>query len=339
MCGSKTLLLLSLFVVFLSCQQKEHYRYPSFTELQEPDKGEKTIVSGRIFNSQIYPHVKEIKLTIPDFSGAETVFTSSIDSSGTFHFEIYPLTTREITLSPVEDIIVVSPGDSLFVEKDFANISHTVFSGNDAILNEQISKFRNSYLGRYNFPYEWPYLEYKAACDRHLQEIHEKLAAFQQKNNTSEKFNNWANKQIQLDYYSDLFQFPYQHYIRTKEPFIEKEAYYGFVGELKKMVDNTIVMADYFRVMELYNMNVLFKGFPETVEPPTQKTLREILAKLMNSSDNHFLAQLSASTWLNNGLSANFTQEIEENIDLVDSVITDPFLRVTLQKRFNQVKA
>ncbi|MDO5663990.1 MAG: TlpA disulfide reductase family protein [Bacteroidia bacterium] len=335
---TKTILSSILLIFLFSCIQKEPHHYPSFTEMQEPDKGEKTIVSGRISNLHVYPHVKEIKLTIPDLRGAETVFTSPIDSSGMFYFEIYPLITREITLTPVEDIIVVSPGDSLFIEKDFANITHTVFSGNDAELNRHINLFRGSYLGRYHFPYELSYMEYKDTCDMKLQEIREKLTVFQQENGTSETFNNWAEKQIQLDYYSELFQFPFQHYMRTKKTFTEKEVYYGFVEDLKKMVDNSIVMADYFRVMELYNINVLFKGFPETVEPSTQKTLRGILTELMNSSDNDFLVQLSASTWLNNGLNANFTQEIEENIDLMDSVITDPFIRASLQKRFNQVK-
>ncbi|MDD2245705.1 MAG: TlpA disulfide reductase family protein [Proteiniphilum sp.] len=332
-------LLISLLAIFCSCLQKATHHYPSFTEMQEPDKGEKTIVSGRISNLHVYPHVKEIKLTIPNLRGAETVFTSPIDSSGTFRFEIYPLITREITLTPVEDIIVVSPSDSLFIEKDFANITHTVFSGNDAELNRHINLFRGSYLGRYHFPYELPYMEYKDTCDIKLQDIREKLTVFQQENGTSETFNNWAEKQIQLDYYSELFQFPFQHYARTKKPFTEKETYFGFMNDLKKMVDNSIVMADYFRVMELYNMfTIFFDDFPEKLPEKPQTPLREILTDLMSRSDNEFFTQLSASTWLNNELNANSTREIEENIGLVDSVITDPFLRASLQNRFNQVK-
>lgn len=52
-----------------------------------------------------------------------------------------------------------------------------------------------------------PYMDFKTACDKQLAETRQKLAVFQTENNTSETFNLWAQKQIELDYYNALLSF------------------------------------------------------------------------------------------------------------------------------------
>ena len=72
----KHLCLLFAILSFLGCKaQKGH-----------EDLAKEVIISGRVFNREVYPKEKEVKLEIPYLSGLETVYTSPIADDGTFCF-------------------------------------------------------------------------------------------------------------------------------------------------------------------------------------------------------------------------------------------------------------
>src|SRR5690554_4069122 len=131
------LLLVLFFTASLACHQEKEVEYPPFSARQEPDKGEKAIVHGKISNLHVYPHVKEVVLTLPDFTMAGEMHLSPIDSTGEFYFEIYPVAPREFFLVPIEDRLMIAPGDTLYVEHDFSDITNSRFSGSAAVLNQQ----------------------------------------------------------------------------------------------------------------------------------------------------------------------------------------------------------
>ncbi|MBK5194807.1 MAG: hypothetical protein JJE08_02065 [Proteiniphilum sp.] len=155
------LLFLFPFLLFTCQQQQEERSYPPFSLQEEPEKGEKAVIEGRISNLQLYPHVREIQLIMPNFSRSGEVYISPIDSSGVFRFEVYPVVPREFSLTPIQDRMLVAPGDSLYIEHDFADIMNTRISGRGGEVNSQITQFRNNYLGRYPGDYELSYQEYK----------------------------------------------------------------------------------------------------------------------------------------------------------------------------------
>src|SRR5690554_3645966 len=196
----KTLFVILMPILLFACHSRqEKSDYPLFSEQQEPVKGEKAVIHGKISNLQVYPHVGEIQLILPDFSRTGEVLTSPIDSTGLFRFEVYPVAAREFSLNPIQDRLLVAPGDSLYIEHDFADIMNTRVSGKGSEVNNQITKFRGGYLGRYSFSYETLHLEYKKLCDKQLGETCEKLKLFQKENNTSDQFNQWAEKQVRMD--------------------------------------------------------------------------------------------------------------------------------------------
>ena len=164
------LLLVLLSIFCLACNQEKKGEYPPFSARQVPNKGEKAIVHGKISNLHVYPHVNEVVLTLPDFSLTGEMRLSPIDSTGEFYFEIYPVVPREFSLTPIEDRLMIAPGDTLYIEHDFSDITNTRFSGSAAVLNQQIARFRNKYLGRYIFDYNLSYLEFKEKCDKQLEE-------------------------------------------------------------------------------------------------------------------------------------------------------------------------
>lgn len=344
----KKILFLLTLSFLTACQQPSGTKNaPMFTG-EEIDPGEKAVITGRIINRDVYPHVKWLEIKLLDFYGNETAHSSPIAEDGMFRFEIYPITTREISFVPVEDRIVIAPGDSLYIEKDFRNIGRTVFEGTNAELNRHINAFRNQYLGRYSQPYELPFSDFKADTKRQYEETLQKLAAFQQENNTSETFNTWAKKQTALDYYNALFSFPYQHTIRTKKELTRKERkiYYDFVKEFEQGVDNSIIMADNFKVVSVFSRYIIEESYPEfypkinEVQLNNAQLLNKILERLKTSSTNAYLSQFTFAGFINDlHLQAHKTDWIDSNRVLINNTITDPFLRATLNNQYNQVKA
>ena len=340
----KTLLIILLVAVAIAgCDRKQVNTAPMFAG-EEFDQGEKAIITGKISNRDVYPHVRWLEIKLLDFGGNETTHSSPITEDGMFRFDIYPITTREISFVPVEDRIVIAPGDSLYIEKDFKNIAHTVFGGTCAELNNQISAFRNKYLGRYSQPYELSYMDFKAAAKKQYEETLHQLAAFQREHNTSKTFNTWAKKQVALDYYIALFDFPFQHFIRTNNDlkdnklglyydFVKKlGTYYDFVKDFEKEEDNSIIMASYFEAVNQFS-KYLFTQVQTT-------SWDDMLEKLKSSTENSYLSQFAVANFVNNFyLKANKTDWIDSNRTMINKTITDPFLRTTLDNRYNQVKA
>lgn len=339
----KTILILLFVVVAISGCDRKQVDIPPMFAGEEFDKGEKAIITGTISNRDVYPHVKWLEIKLLDFQGNETTHSSPITEDGMFRFEIYPITTREISFVPVEDRIVIAPGDSLYIEKDFRNITHTVFGGTSADLNKQINAFRNQYLGRYTQPYELPFMDFKAAVEKQYEETLQKLVAFQQEHNTSETFNTWAKKQVALDYYNALFDFPFHHTERTKEKLTDKERkiYYDFVKKFEKEMDNSIMMADYCEVINGFSIFILEENYPDCFSGKGKAPSKEeMLGKLKSSSTNAYLSQFAFATFVNDAyLRANKTDWIDSNRTMINNTITDPFLRTTLDNRYNQVKA
>ena len=336
---SRHFLISFMLVVGIACNQEKAMKYPPFSAQQETDRGEAAIVEGKILNLQVYPHIKEVTLTLPDFSVTGEVHVSPIDSSGEFRFTIYPIVPRELSLTPIEDQLMIAPGDTLYIEHDFSDITNSRFSGSAAEVNRQIAQFRNRYLGRFNFSYDLPYLEYKEACDKQLEETVEKLSLFQKEGNTSELFNRWAEKQIRLDYYHALLFFPFQHFLRTKEEFTERETYYAFLPEVEKTIDETMILSSYFDVMARYILRKRMGSDPVPKESKVALSITETLKLFQEVPDNPFFSQFAIATHLGFSTKANNTQEIEENEEQLNRLITHPFLRAALQKGYNRIKA
>ncbi len=335
----KTLFVILMPILLFACHSRqEKSDYPLFSEQQEPVKGEKAVIHGKISNLQVYPHVGEIQLILPDFSRTGEVHTSPIDSTGLFRFEIYPVATREISLNPIQDRLLVAPGDSLYIEHDFADFMNTRVSGKGSEVNNQITKFRGGYLGRYSFSYETLHMEYKKLCDKQLEETGEKLKLFQKENNTSEQFNQWAEKQVKMDYYTALFHFPFQHYLRTRETFPDTDDYYSFIPELEQTIDETMILTDYFQLMNWYTLLKLIGIDPEKEINAPPFSLEESVRLLYESTDNPFLAQFAVASYVGIETKSNRTESIDEIESELHPIITHPFLRASLQEEYNRVQ-
>ncbi len=297
------------------------------------------IITGKILNLEVYPNIKEVKLTIPGFEGDETEITTKIDDSGQFTIEFYPKTKREVQLYPIEDILVIQPGDSLHIIKDYKDIGNTSFQGDRAALNQQISKFRGKYLGRYPTDYKQPYLDFKKDCEKEKNSSYQKLIEFQENNLCTDEFNNWAIKQIELDYCKALFHYPFQHLLRSKIELSDSSEYFSFIENLEDKVDNSIVMSDYFKTSEQYVNYQITKLQKEYRQQITKKdTIIDLMIDdLFSSTQNKYLAQFSLCTFLNISLKSNKTDWIDNYSEQINPKINDSFLKNNLQEHYDRI--
>ena len=311
----------------------------SITNSIDSIQNKPAIIAGEILNLGVYPNIKEIKLTIPGFKGDNVVFITKIKEFGQFNFEFYPKTKREVNLYPIEDILVIQPGDSLYILKDFKDIGNTSFSGDGAILNQEISKFRASYLGRYRPDYKQPYLEFKTKCEKEKSSNYQRLIEYQEENSSSDEFNNWAIKQIELDFCKALFHYPSQHLKRSKVELKDSSEYFSFIENLEHKIDNSIVMSDYFNITEQYVqyqiLNLQKKYSQQNVKKDTIVDI--MIEDLFSTTENNYLAQFSLRTLLNISLFSNKTDWIDKYRDQINNKMDDAFLKNNLQEHYDRI--
>ncbi|HEX2920611.1 MAG TPA: TlpA disulfide reductase family protein [Bacteroidales bacterium] len=302
--------------------------------------GEPTIIYGTIHNLDVYPDVREITLEIPDFKGYENKYTTLIAPDGSFYFKIYPIIAREIILKPVSDIIIVHPGDSLYIEKDFRDIIHARFNGNTDNLNNNVNKFLSDYyLGRYDRGYNLASDAYKKYCDDYRNESYTKLFTFISENNPSEEFRKWAKTTIDVDYYTALLGFFSESKISPAETAKRYNSFFSFLDSLEQNFNKSIICSDYYQLISNYQnfyMRMIATKHKRGVKDHKRDSL--FIDELSSFSKNELLNQFVLSNHYNQFLNNHFLQMFEDNLYFVESKIKEPFLLKTLYDRYKYLK-
>ena len=306
-------------------------------------KGDSAIIAGLIRNRDVYPHIKSVTLEIPDFTGYETKYTAPIGEDGSFRFVIFPVGPREISLKPVTDLVVVHPGDSIFIVKDFRDLGIISFSGDAAALNNNIFKFlMEIYLGRYN-----PGLDnmdpdrYIKYCIDYKNEALERLTDFIETNNPPGDFINWANTTINLDYYSTLLYYLMFKKLTSSEKLEYRTDYYDFIEEVNSKFNNSVTTEKHFRFSEDYYNYHLVPSYIARNGPYHSRDHQQdsiFVARIGAWSGNDILNQFMVSNFFNNLLNTKSIDLFEESSSAITGVVKDPILLNTLRERYQFVK-
>jgi thiol-disulfide isomerase/thioredoxin len=307
------------------------------------EKGDPTIIAGLIKNQDVYPHIKSLTLEIPDFNGYETKYTTPIEEDGSFKFVIFPISPREISLKSVSDVVVVRPGDSLFIIKDFKDIGSISFTGDAASLNSNIFKFLNGYyLGRYTQNKDNTDPDgYKQYCTNYKNEATERLKDFIEKNNPPDDFINWANTTINLDYYSALLYYLMFKKLTAKEYLEYKAEYYDFIEDIDRTFSNSIITTKHFQLSNDYYNDYLAPSIISNNESSYSRDhIRDSLFidQIGTFSKNDNLNQFVVSNFFNGLLKTKSLDIFEENSSAITRIVREPILLNTLRERYQFVK-
>lgn len=340
---------LGSMICFLSgCYNKDEHRktendnYQVFDSITIP-LGDPVVITGIVLNKEVYAHVKEITLEIPDFKGFETKYTTLIGPDGSFKFKIFPIIAREISLKPIADVLIVHPGDSLYIEKDFKDIANAKFSGDAAELNNNVNKFLSGYyLGRYNNgKYNLKPEDYKRYCESYRNEAYTRLTTFRKEHKTTDEFFKWSKTTIEIDYYSALLHYLMYKKLSSQTKVDSPNNYYDFLYDLNQLFDNSVICSNYFKLINNYYNDYLgplvikkYKG--EVKRDHKRDSL--FINEISNSSKNDLINQFVVSHYFNRLLDSHETEMFEENSGFINSKIKEPFLLKTLSDRYKYIK-
>ena len=178
------------------------------------------VITGHIANRDTYPNVTEVGISIPFYDRVDNKQTSLIYEDG-FGFSVLPYAPRTISMAPYVDHMVICPGDSVYVEIDFAELGKVHFSGNGAENNVKMNEFHMYYYLSHDWPshgnYEvaadgTPVRKYKDAASL-SEALKEKLAyhlsrldAFIKEKHPSKELEALCRKEVEADYFSTLIQ-------------------------------------------------------------------------------------------------------------------------------------
>ena len=307
------------------------------------EKGDSAIIAGLIKNRDVYPHIKSVTLEIPDFTGYEIKYTAPIGEDGSFRFVIFPVGPREISLKPVTDLVVVHPGDSIFIVKDFRDLGIISFSGDAAALNNNIFKFlMEIYLGRYN-----PGLDnmdpdrYIKYCIDYKNEALERLTDFIETNNPPGDFINWANTTINLDYYSTLLYYLMFKKLSSSEKLEYRADYYDFIEDVNSTFNNSITTDKHFRFSEDYYSYYLVPSYIARNGPSHSRDHQRdsiFVSRIGAWSENDILNQFMISNCFIGLLNTKSIDLFDESSSAITGVVKDPILLNTLRERYRFVK-
>lgn len=333
-----------LFLIIFGCSSVSNKKNSAIPQLlvesQMARLGKPAIIAGKIVHKEVYPQTKEIKLIMPDFAGNETILYTEINEKGEFRFEFFPMTRREIQLLPIENILVISPGDSLFLIKDFKDIANVTFSGDGSSLNTQISKFSKYFLDGFNSDYLMTYNDYKQYCNIEKERYFQKLIELQKDQELSNDFKNWISAKIKLEYSNSLMNYRYRHFNRTKEQFSDSIRYYSFVDDIPNLFNNYIVLVENFQVSNqlLLQNAISSKNKPfGVIDNKDTTTYNLFINSLIMKTDTSYSSQFLLANLLSQCLNSNSPWFVDQNWIEITKKISDPFLMQNIIDHYMKV--
>ncbi|ASB47902.1 TlpA family protein disulfide reductase [Alkalitalea saponilacus] len=193
---TEILTLLCLCVIFAS----------SCSSQKETDKANNlTIISGKVYNRDVYPNTERLTVHLTDFRNFRSVFNSPINDDGSFHFTFNLYSPQDIGFSPVGNKMILHPGDSIFVEIDFMDIGNFRFFGDRAETNIALQKYLSRNTGAFTFEFFSSQAsgleERRRYCDSIRVDALEKRRMFIERENPPVDFMQWSLDYINIQYY------------------------------------------------------------------------------------------------------------------------------------------
>ena len=301
------------------------------------------VITGHVANRDMYPATKEITLSMPFFDRVSRKQVSQIWEDGSFSFHMLPYMMRDVSLAPFVDRLLVSPGDSIHIEIDFADFNNVRFSGRGASDNEKLHAFHmRYYLNR------WPSFsesrdgqrvygsakEYKEALGEQRREYLLRLEDFIAEEQPSEELVAFCRQEIEADYNSRLADqlllyndadgedVSKMFDIADVEPLFEGESFNSRLCSLTESLTSWIAqsMSDERRVQ-------------------ISRSLPDCIAVLDDATDNELLSQMLKAQLFSALLEANAVDEFEKHLTLFNENVTFPLLKLSLRDKYLERKA
>ncbi|MBQ0090748.1 MAG: hypothetical protein KBT27_15590 [Prevotellaceae bacterium] len=341
----KNCVFVSIFFLCISCIHSE----PVSLETESVDE-KPAIITGVIANRDIYPKTIDITISLPFYDRWSKQQKSQIWDDGTFSFEIHPYSLRDISMSPFIDRLLISPGDSLQIEIDFADFNKVSFTGRGSENNEKLHIFHMKYYAPVWPSFsstDWDVQEsqgqpkrmyenssvYKMAIDACLNEQMMRFREFVTKENPSDELVTFCEQEIEIDYFSNLI--------------VALSLYRSVNGEnvsnLFRLSDvEHLFRADCFNsqlcALTEHITSWLYGSIPTKQRRKIAASIEDCASFLTSSTDNDLMSQMLLTGLYANLLENNDIDGFEKNIDLFNKSVTFPLLILSIRDRYWEKK-
>jgi len=355
----KTLFLFLIFgLVIFSCSQKENYPLTK-----------KTIITGQISNFLEVSDRTIVSIILKDILTEQRIITKNVNDKGQFRFEFELDHPTDFVLKYSSSLTYfISPGDSINFDIDNGcwksksntnadQYSYYKVSGTAKRINKEVSKFSALYNDKmFNYTMQetidsikglepLQFLKYK---QKQLNKFYAVLDSFNNAENTSVQFQNWAKNYLKYSNWYDLMYYRYGRPLATGDanPFtyvheMPKE-YFNFLNNMENKRSDALQASSYNSFLmeyEVYNHQMIpletRKKFRELFEKDSEKGFSYYL-KHYPVIESGFIKDVLLSKFYYTNLDAKLYNQINNLIDT--TLIKDEQLRNRIQEKFNYEK-
>ena len=314
-----------------------------------PEKSESiepVIITGVISNPDIYPDYRTVAASVVDFRNRQKTYTDSIKPDGTFRVELNLYTTQDINFTPIARTLMARPGDSIFIEIDFADIASVKFSGDFTKGNEDYHAYVSSYYhvdyyGNYyrNNRQNTDLMHYMAFTDSVKLLMEGKREEFLNKINPEPEIGRWSYEYVEFNYYIALLRRLNEvaHLKRNDESWSPPDVYIEKLRNLESLFTEPIMSSNGYSLANSFINPHIFQTEVDWFSPDLTHIhlLDEINKNFINPVFREFLA---AGIFHRNLMMQNI-DIFEDDPALPDRFITHDFIRYPLMDFYKETKA
>ncbi len=352
----KKLFLFFIVLGIISCSQKDLYK----TE-------KKVTISGRVVN--VDTQKRNIDLHIYGICQVPEILSTDLDSTGNFnfHFKSYvPLETElkyGITLT-----VLTHPGDSIYVEFDGNQsnlvelLKETKFNGSSSKLNNDISAFKGMLYSNFvdlrkvdlqTATIQFDIADFELYLDTMQQEYDNLLEDFNMKISPCNEAKEWGKFLLKQNIYEAIINYAFMHQFEDKS----KPAYFNIhVSFYDRLLDLTPIQYStflnsrylpsfidkYWHFYAFFNLLADESYKQNNTEPGFISSVRLndsiVFAGLSQYTPDRLLRQLVFTEKMRRDLDALKIESYERNQEILDQIITEPFLKKPLIELYHFTK-
>lgn len=322
----------------VSMEQADIVTDLSIVETQDSESTKPAIITGHIKNRQVYPDVKDIRITIPFFGREPVTLISPIWSDDTFSFQFFPYATRQISMPPYAEEIIISPGDSIHYEIDFADLLSVSCSGNGAENNRKLTIFHNKYYLK-----NWHWFNHGSGeGDETVQEMFDvyeqlrkeyraQLEKFIRDEKPSKELEEFCRKEIETDYYM-FVRFLSQCQRMTAEDLTKKFK----VKEIEPLLDEDYMNGNIYQMAHdvvnwLGYLLIENNGEYESMDD----WIHDLMRSIYKATDRKgMMRQILVSEFFNILIEDNYIDDFEKFYHYFSESVTNPVLKLATRDRY-----
>jgi len=322
----KLLIPILLFAVVINCHASEP---------------RKTIVSGHIEHTKLFPGQHTITVKMFDYGAGLVSYSGEIDKKGNFKIKFDQYVPQDVMLtqsgwaSPIVEAMIVHPGDSVFMSLDYKNINEVKFSGSNAKENADLQTYTTSNYsktdepGSKNAPKNLQ--DIQQFCKALKIDLMKKRKQFIDKKAANKELQTWTLHDIQLRYYLELTSLTY-HYATSFEDLMQRSKTITYGTDLEEIYNNRLLNGRGYTLLR-YLLPPVDK---EAIKPEERIKLR--LQNVANSPYNSLTKQMLTASVFQLVLSGHDIDDADQNRQLIDANILEPFIKQPLLKYYQSIK-